>query len=172
MRVGFLRFETVFRRVLAQLSWLGLEATDFASNSPPSPPGPVFDQYRYQLTEGNRLTGKFFFSNQPSRNPLDNGTALSRFETEEKTEQRTFSLTDVQIFSPSVINEFRAEFFRNNNSSFAVPYFTNAEVGIINPLASVRPDLSHIEIRGSLDVGDNFYIGTPADDTRRRPEYV
>jgi hypothetical protein len=114
----------------------------------------------------NKLSGKFFFSDQPSRNPLDNGTALSRFETEDKAAQRTLSLTDVHVFSPSVINEFRAGFFRNNNSSFAVPYFTNAEVGIRNPLAGIRPDLSHIEIRGSQDVGDNFYIGTPADDTR------
>jgi hypothetical protein len=120
----------------------------------------------HQLTTANKLSGKFFFSDQPSRNPLDNGTALSRFETEDKTAQRTLSLTDVHVFSPSIINEFRAGFFRNNNSSFAVPYFTNAEMGIRNPLAGIRPDLAHIEIRGSQDVGDNFYIGTPADDTR------
>jgi hypothetical protein len=120
----------------------------------------------HQLTTANRFSGKFFFSNQPSRNPLDNGTALTRFETEERTAQRTLSLTDVHVFSPAVINEFRAGFFRNNNSSFAVPYFTNAEMGIRNPLAAVRPDLAHIEIRGNMDVGENFYIGTPADDTR------
>jgi hypothetical protein len=120
----------------------------------------------HQLTAANKLSGKFFFSDQPSRNPLDNSTALSRFETEDKTAQRTLSLTDVHVFNPSVINEFRAGYFRNNNSSFAVPYFTNEEMGIRNPLAGIRPDLSHIEIRGSQDVGDNFYFGTPADDTR------
>ena len=120
----------------------------------------------HQLTAANKVSGKFFFSNQPSRNPLDNGTALSRFETEQKTEQRTLSLTDVHVFSPAVINELRAGVFRNNNSSLAVPYLTNAEVGIRNPLAGIRPDLSHIQIRGSRDIGDDFYIGTPADDTR------
>ena len=71
----------------------------------------------HQLTTANRFSGKFFFSNQPSRDPLANGNALTRFEREDTTYQRTFSLTDLHIFSPSVLNEFRAGFFRNRTTA-------------------------------------------------------
>ena len=56
----------------------------------------------HQLTAANRFSGKFFFSNQPSRDPLANGNALTRYEREDTTYQRTFSLTDLHVFSPSV----------------------------------------------------------------------
>lgn len=120
----------------------------------------------HQLTQANRLSGKFFFSNQPSRDPLANGNALTRFEREDTTYQRTFSLTDLHVFSPTVVNEFRAGFFRNRNDSDPVPYFTNAEFGIENPQAAQVPDLSQIDIRGDRDVGSRFRFGTPADGTR------
>ena len=62
----------------------------------------------HQLTNANRMSGKYFFSNQPSRDPLANGNALTRFEREDTTYQRTFSLTDLHVFAPSVVNELRA----------------------------------------------------------------
>jgi hypothetical protein len=120
----------------------------------------------HQVTNANRVSGKFFFSNQPSRDPLANGNALTRFERQDTTYQRTFSLTDLHIFSPSVLNEFRAGFFRNRNDSDPVPYFTNAEFGIVNPLDSKVPDLTQLDIRGDRDVGGRVRFGTPSDGTR------
>jgi hypothetical protein len=120
----------------------------------------------HQLTNSNKLSGKFFFSDQPSRDPLSSSDTLSRYEVEEHTAQRSLSLTDVHVLSPTTVNEFRAGFFRNDNSSFAVPYFKNADLGLNNPLAGIRPDLSHFEIDGSQDVGDTIEFGTPGDDTR------
>ena len=120
----------------------------------------------HQLTNANRFSGKFFFSNQPSRDPLANGNALTRFEREDTTYQRTLSLTNLHIFSPSVLNEFRAGFFRNKNDSNPISYFTNAEFGIENPLASKVPDLTQLDIRGDRDVGGRVRFGTPADGTR------
>ena len=120
----------------------------------------------HQLTQANKLSGKFYFSNQPSRDPLANGDALTRFEREETTFQRTFSLTDVHIFGPRLVNEFRAGFFRNRNDSVPVAYFNNADFGIQNPFASEVPDLSQIEIEGDEDVGSTFRFGTPGDGTR------
>src|SRR5688572_21344723 len=55
----------------------------------------------HQLTTANRLSGKYFFSNQPSRDPLANANALTRFEREDTTYQRTFSLTDLHVFGSS-----------------------------------------------------------------------
>ena len=120
----------------------------------------------HQLTQSNKLSGKFFFSNQPSRDPLANGNALTRFEREDTTYQRTFSLTDVHIFGPRLVNEFRAGFFRNRNDSAPVAYFNNADFGIQNPFAAEVPDLSQIEIDGGADVGSTFRFGTPGDGTR------
>ncbi len=120
----------------------------------------------HQLTQANKLSGKFLFIEQPSRNPLAHSRAVSRFETEETTFQRTFSLTDVHIFSPTVINEARAGFFRNRNDTVPIGYFTNEEFGIVNPLAHDTPDLSQIDIRGDRDVGDQIRFGTRADGTR------
>jgi hypothetical protein len=120
----------------------------------------------HQLTASHRFSGKFFFSNQPSRDPLANGNALTRHEREDTTYQRTFSFTDLHVFSPSVVNEFRAGFFRNRNDSDPIPYFTNAEFGIQNPLDSKVPDLTQITIRGDRDVGGQLRVGTLADGTR------
>ena len=120
----------------------------------------------HQMTTANRISGKYFFSNQPSRDPLANANALTRFEREDTTYQRTFSLTDLHIFSPTVLNEFRAGFFRNRNDSSPVAYFTNAEFGIVNPLDALVPDLTQLDIRGDRDVGGRVRFGTPSDGTR------
>ncbi|MCI0391271.1 MAG: TonB-dependent receptor [Acidobacteria bacterium] len=119
----------------------------------------------HQLTAKNKLSGKFFFTNQPSIDPLANARVISRYERNEKTEQRAISFTDIHIFSPTVINEFRAGFFRNRNDTKAVPYFTNADFGLRNPLAEIRPDLASFDIRGDRDAGDRFHFGTLEDNT-------
>ena len=120
----------------------------------------------HQLTAANRVSGKYFFSNQPSRDPLANANALTRFEREDTTYQRTFSLTDLHVFSSSVVNEFRGGFFRNRNDSDPVAYFTNDEFGIVNPLDAKVPDLTQLDIRGDRDVGGRVRFGTPSDGTR------
>ena len=131
----------------------------------------TFDQNQFttnldhQLTGSHRLSGKFFFSNQPSRDPLANGEALTLHEREELTRQRTFSFTDLHIFKSTVVNEFRAGFFRNRNDSDPVAYFTNAAFGIENPQAAQVPDLTQVTIEGD-DVGNALRFGTLADGTR------
>jgi hypothetical protein len=120
----------------------------------------------HQLTPSHRFSGKFFFTNQPSRDPLANGNALTLHEREDVTYQRTFSFTDLHVFSPSVVNEFRAGFFRNRNDSDPVAYFTNAQFGIQSPLDAKVPDLTQITIRGDRDVGGQLRLGTLADGSR------
>jgi hypothetical protein len=119
----------------------------------------------HQLFGSNRLSAKFFFSDQPSRDPLADGDALTLHEQEETTSQRTLSLNDVHIFGPSVVNEFRAGFFRNRNNTVPIAYLTNAEFGIQNPFAPGIPDLTQVTIDGE-DVGGEFQFGTLADGSR------
>ena len=135
----------------------------------------TFDQDQFsinidhQISTANKLSGKFFFTNQPSIDPLANSNALTLHERNERTQQRTFSLSDVHVFSPTVVNEFRAGFFRNTNNSEATSYFTNAEFGIQNPLAANVPDLSQINVAagtGATAVGDPIRFGSLADGIR------
>ncbi len=132
----------------------------------------TFDQHQFttnvdhQLTQSHKFSGKFFFSNQPSLDPLANGNALTRHDREELTEQRTFSFTDLHIFNPTVVNEFRAGFFHNRNDNDPVAHFTNAEFGIQNPQADLVPDLTQVTINGDMDVGTDLRFGTLADGTR------
>jgi hypothetical protein len=119
----------------------------------------------HRLASSNRLSAKFFFSDQPSRDPLADSNALTLHEQEETTGQRALSLSDVHIFSPSVVNEFRAGFFRNRNNTVPIAYLTNAEFGIQNPFAPGVPDLTQVTIDGE-DVGGEFQFGTLADGSR------
>ncbi len=119
----------------------------------------------HEISSANRLSGKFFYTDQPSLNPFSDSDAATLFQTSEDTKQRTFSITDTHVLGPAVINEFRFGYFFNRNDRIAVPFFTNAEFGINNPIANERPDLALIEIAGGDDIGDDILVGTPADDT-------
>jgi hypothetical protein len=119
----------------------------------------------HQVSSANRLGGKFFYSDQPSRDPLSDSAALTLHEVEETTYQRTLSITDVHVFGSGMVNEFRAGYFRNRNDSVPVAYFTNAEFGIQNPFAAQVPDLTQITIAGD-DAGGELRFGTPGDGTR------
>lgn len=116
----------------------------------------------HNFSAANKLSAKFFFTNQPSDDPLADGDAVSRFQRREQTDQRTLSLTDTHVFGPALVNEFRAGFFRNRNDTVAIPYFTSAQFGITNPLAAERADLAQIAIDPE-DVGSGFIFGTHED---------
>lgn len=119
----------------------------------------------HRFTANNSFAAKFFFSNQPSRDPLADSNALTRHEVEETTYQRTLSLNDTHIFGSNIVNELRAGVFRNRNDSVPIVYFRNADFGIQNPHDAQVPDLTQIEIDGD-DVGSGFRFGTPGDGTR------
>jgi outer membrane receptor protein involved in Fe transport len=119
----------------------------------------------HRVSDANRLSGKYFFSNQPSLDPLGDSAALTLHEREETTYQRTLSITDVHVLGSGMVNELRAGYFRNRNDSVAVAHFSNAEFGILNPFADQVPDLTQVTIDGD-DVGGEVRFGTLGDGTR------
>jgi hypothetical protein len=121
--------------------------------------------FDHQANTAHRLSLKLFFADQPSVDPLADGDALTRFEVEEKTDQRTLSLSDVHVFGDSMVNEIRGGVFRNHNDTVPVSYFSNQQFGIQNPFAATVPDLSQIEI-GAEDVGSTLVFGGPGSGTR------
>lgn len=119
----------------------------------------------HQLTGSNRIGSKFFYADQPSRDPLADSNALTLHETLEETAQLAASLTDTHIFGETVVNELRAGVFRNRNNTTPIAYFTNAAFGIENPFAAQVPDLTQVTVDAE-DVGGEFQFGTEADGTR------
>jgi hypothetical protein len=61
----------------------------------------------HRFTADNKVSAKFFYTDQPSRDPLADDDALTLQEALEDTAQTAFSLTDTHIFGPTVVNEFR-----------------------------------------------------------------
>ena len=66
-------------------------------------------------------SGKFFFTNQPSVDPLANGNALTLHERNGPDGTSGHSRSPTSTSSArGVVNEFRAGFFRNRNNNEAV----------------------------------------------------
>src|SRR5688572_29559082 len=92
-----------------------------------------------RLTNKNTLTGTFFFSNFPALDSFpDPSSLISPFVLRRADRNRTLAISDQQIFSPTLINEFVFGYFSlNNTRSLDDPYLTpelsNDAVGIINP---------------------------------------
>ena len=91
----------------------------------------------YQMSDMNRLSGAFFFSNFPGFDPFPDPSSLtSPFELERDDKARTFSLSDIHILSPTTTNEARFGIFQLNNSRQLDQSFkalTNEAVGVPNP---------------------------------------
>ena len=120
----------------------------------------------HQCSASNRLSGKFFFSNQPSRDPLADGAALTLHERRgDDLSAHALGHRRPRRSDQDMVNEFRGGFFRNRNDSVPVAYFTNAEFGIQNPFADQVPDLTQITIDAE-DVGGELRFGTLGDGTR------
>ena len=99
----------------------------------------------HQVSAANRLSGKFFFSNQPSSDPLGDGAALTRHEREETTYQRTLSVTrrarlSIRAWSTSCAPASSA----TATTAWRCAYLTNARIRhpepVRRPGAGPHPD--------------------------------
>ncbi|HYG08830.1 MAG TPA: carboxypeptidase regulatory-like domain-containing protein, partial [Pyrinomonadaceae bacterium] len=90
-----------------------------------------------QLTANNRLSGAFFFANFPGFDPFNApNSQASPAGLVRNDRNRTLAVSDVHIFSPTLINEVRFGYFSLNNSRSLRDDFaaiTSASVGIDNP---------------------------------------
>ena len=92
-----------------------------------------------RLSENNNLSGTLFYANFPGFDPFpDPSSLISPFTLKRDDRNRTLSLTDTHIFSPTLINEVRFGYFNLDNTRtlddpFLTPELSNAAVGINNP---------------------------------------
>jgi hypothetical protein len=130
----------------------------------------------YQIAESNRLSGTFFFANYPGFDSFPDPNSLaSPFTLRRNDRNRTFALSDIHTFSPSLINEARVGFFYLNNTRSLDDDFlaiTNDSVGIPNPAtffdnSAATRRLGHYIWRNNLS---NFSFGGPNDSFNRRKQ--
>jgi hypothetical protein len=129
-----------------------------------------------QVSDANRLSGTFFFANFPGLDPFPDPSSLASPVTLLRNDRnRTLAVTDMHMFSPTVINEARFGIFRlNNTRSLDEPFLslTNDAVGIPNPAnfydsSAATTRLGHYIFRNNLS---RLSWGGPNDSFNRRDQ--
>ncbi len=131
-----------------------------------------------QLSQNNRLSGTFFFANFPGFDPFpDPGSLASPVTRQRDDRNRTVSINDTQVLTPTLINDVRFGYFSLNNTRRLTDEFAaikNTDVGVINP--SNLYDTSNAATRLGHYVGrpgtllERFSFGGPNDSFNRRKQ--
>jgi len=113
-----------------------------------------------QITANNKLSGKFFFSNDPENQAIFGFLGANPFEVpgyggDVTFHNRVLSLVDTHIFNPHLINEARFGFSRIHGISHPEEPFTNAQFGINNPFAAQYPGMATMEVTGLFSIGSS-----------------
>lgn len=118
------------------------------------------------LTSRHSIAAKFFVADNPTFQAnysfagLGNGTTqLVGFGGDLTIKQKLYSITDTYVFSPNVVNQFRAGFSRLRVTSVPEEPFTAAQLGITNPLSSLYPGAPTLSFNGSDSL---FFFGGSA----------
>ena len=133
-----------------------------------------------QLTDNNRLSGTFFYSNFPALDSFpDPSSLVSPFTLRRADRARVFALSDTQIWSSSMIGESRfGVFFLDNNRRLDDPFLdiTNEQVGVPNPATFF--DSSDATLRLGHYIGnpgsilERFSFGGPNDSFNQREQWI
>ncbi|MGH9661715.1 MAG: carboxypeptidase regulatory-like domain-containing protein, partial [Bryobacteraceae bacterium] len=128
----------------------------------------------FHLSDRNRISAAFFFSNFPGFDPFPDPSSLtSPFVLQRDDRARALSVTDVHTFGASATNELRLGLFQlNNTRQLDAPFssLTNASIGLSNPatLFDSRPAterLAHFVFRGP-----RISFGGPNDSYNTRDQ--
>ncbi len=145
-----------------------------------------FEQHQFttrldgRLTKKNTLSGTFFFSNFPALDSFpDPSSLISPFVLRRADRNRTLSISDQHVFSPTLINEARFGFFLLNNTraldeAFLSQELTSEAVGIGNPALAFDDSpgtrrLGHFIGRPGTNLSQ-FSFGGPNDSFNRRKQ--
>ena len=106
----------------------------------------------------DRVSAKFFSENSPSFEADfsflgANANQAPGYGGNLNFRNRLLSLDYTHVFSPSLLNDFRAGMSRIRGITFPQEPFTNSDFGIANPLAAQFPGLSTIGVTGEFTLG-------------------
>lgn len=131
-----------------------------------------------QLSSKNTLSGTLFWANFPAKDSFPDPNSLASPTVLAKNDRnRTLSIGNTHIFTPTFVNEVRFGYFYLNNTraltpDFSTGDFTNAFVGVNNPASTfdtttATTRLGHYIGRNNLA---NFSFGGPNDSFNKRKQ--
>jgi hypothetical protein len=127
-----------------------------------------------QLTENNRLSGTFFFSNFPGLDPFpDPSSLVSPFVLRRNDRNRTLVVSDQHVFGPRLINEVRFGYFTLGNTRRLDDEFlsiTNEQVGIQNPATFFDASAATTRLGHFVNRAGTWSFGGPNDSFNRREQ--
>ncbi|MGH9521529.1 MAG: carboxypeptidase regulatory-like domain-containing protein, partial [Terriglobales bacterium] len=121
------------------------------------------------ISQKNKLTGKFFFSNTPQYQGIwnfigSNALQLPGFGGNIEFYNRVLSLSDSHVFSSNLINEARFGYSRIDGPGTPEEPFKNSDFGITNPLCATNPKFCGL---ATVQVSSMFTVGNyPLSDQR------
>ena len=155
------------------------------TGSPNPVPAPVVgisrfteDQFNtnldFKLSAQNRLSGKFFFANNPETQALFNSFGLANalpvpgFGAAVNFNQRVLAINDTHVISPTLLNDFRFGWATITTKSTPQEPFTSAQLGIASPLSNLFPGMPEISVANFFDLGASPF----ADNSASEPTYT
>lgn len=115
----------------------------------------------FQLSQKNRLSGKFFGANNPATQALFNLFGLANalpvpgFGGTANLNQRIVSVSDTFVATPHIVNEARFGYAVISTGSSPQEPFSAANLGITSPLGKLFPGMPEISVANYFDVGAN-----------------
>ena len=155
------------------------------TGSPNPVPAPVVgisrfteDQFNtnldFKVSAQNRLSGKFFFANNPETQALFNSFGLANalpvpgFGASVNFNQRVLAINDTHVISPTLLNDFRFGWATITTKSLPQEPFTSAQLGIASPLSNLFPGMPEISVANFFDLGASPF----ADNSGNEPTYT
>jgi len=124
----------------------------------------------FQVSQANRLSGKFFEADNPELQGLYNLFGLTNalpapgFGGTADLNQRVLAVDDLHVFSPKLVNDARFGLSIITTSSAPQEPFTAAQLGVSNPLGGLFPGMPEISVANYFDVGANPFSDNNADE--------
>src|SRR5271167_1102663 len=128
----------------------------------------------FQLTSSDRLSGKFFWADNPETQALYNEFGLANalptpgFGAYINFNQRVLAIDETHVFTSSLLNDFRFGYSPITTSSTPQEPFTSAQLGIASPLSAQFPGMPEISVANYFDVGASPF----ADNTAKEGTYT
>ena len=111
----------------------------------------------HQLSAKNQLSGRFFYSREPTDVPFNVFAAhVPGFGSQQTEGNDLFVLSDTHVFNPNLVNVARAGFTRFNGSKTSVDPITGTSVGMATPPS--LPGIPGIVVSGLFTIGPPFQL--------------
>lgn len=104
------------------------------------------------LSKSDQLSAKFFWSNSDQRVPFS-GATVPGFPALGSYANRNLAIAETHIFSPRLVNQFRAGFTRIAGRNWTQDPLTAQDVGIDRVGGSDLASLPNMEVLGAFQIG-------------------